>query len=50
MVPSPNVDVTKPVIRRSSARLNFNTFKKATDTGLLGNTQRLQYKYKLLEL
>ena len=41
-VPPPNIKVTKPVTRRSSARLNIITYKEATDTGLVGNNQRLQ--------
>ena len=41
---TPNLEVTKPVTRRSSARLNINTYKKANETGLVGNTQRLHIK------
>ena len=41
-IPPRNLEVTKPVIRMSSARLNINTYKKADDTGLVGNTERLQ--------
>ena len=38
-VPPANLEVTKPLTRRSSARLN--THRRADDIGLLGNIQRL---------
>ena len=41
-VPHPNFKITKPVTGKSSVRLNIKTYKKANDTGLVGNTQRLQ--------
>ena len=49
-VPPPNLEVTKPVTRRSSARLNINTYKKANDIGLVGNTKRIQYEYSYLHV
>ena len=41
-VSTPNLQVTKPVTKRSSARHNISPYKKTTNVELEGTTPRLQ--------